>query len=119
MRRREGSARIDSRKVYSTGDAGAINVKSNPRKARALSAYIQYCTENSPAIRCGRDKTIDDLVGTGGDRWHGFMRYGHFLAGSEYVSQQYEICRPFKRKRPDDAMERWYTLPKVGRNSDT
>ena len=34
-----------------TGDAGAINVKSNPRKARALSAYIQYCTEHSEKIR--------------------------------------------------------------------
>ena len=37
--------------VYSTGDVGAINVNANPRKARALTAYLQYCTENSPAIR--------------------------------------------------------------------
>ena len=37
--------------IDNTGDAGAINVNSNPRKARALSAYIQYCTENSAAIR--------------------------------------------------------------------
>ena len=37
--------------IDNTGDAGAVNVKSNPRKVRALSAYIQYCTENSSAIR--------------------------------------------------------------------
>ena len=37
--------------VYSTGDVGAINVNANPRRAKALTAYLQYCTENSPAIR--------------------------------------------------------------------
>ena len=37
--------------VCSTGDVGAINVNVGPRKAKALSAYVQYCTENSPAIR--------------------------------------------------------------------
>ncbi|MBR5044767.1 MAG: hypothetical protein IKX66_05400 [Clostridia bacterium] len=37
--------------IYNDADVGAINVNANPRKARALSAYLQYCTENSPAIR--------------------------------------------------------------------
>ena len=37
--------------IDNTGDAGAINVNTNPRKARALSAYIQYCTEHSAHIR--------------------------------------------------------------------
>ena len=37
--------------IYSTGDAGAINVNVKPAKAKALTAYVQYCTENSPAIR--------------------------------------------------------------------
>ncbi len=37
--------------IDNTGDAGAINVNTNPRKARALSAYIQYCTEHSADIR--------------------------------------------------------------------
>ena len=37
--------------IYSTGDAGAINVNVKPAKAKALTAYLQYCTENSPAIR--------------------------------------------------------------------
>ena len=37
--------------IYSTGDAGAINVNVKPAKVKALTAYVQYCTENSPAIR--------------------------------------------------------------------
>ena len=48
--------KVDAAKEYntivcSTGDVGAINVNVNARKARVLTAYIQYCTENSPAIR--------------------------------------------------------------------
>ena len=37
--------------IHSTADAGAINVHTTPDKARALSAYLQYCNENSGAIR--------------------------------------------------------------------
>ena len=37
--------------VYSTGDAGAINVNVRPVKGKALTAYLQYCTEHSPKIR--------------------------------------------------------------------
>ena len=37
--------------IYSTGDAGALNVNVKPAKAKALTAYVQYCTENSPPIR--------------------------------------------------------------------
>ena len=37
--------------IDNTGDAGAINVNANPRKARVLSAYVQYCTEHSAHIR--------------------------------------------------------------------
>ena len=37
--------------VYSTGDAGSINVNVKPAKGKALTAYLQYCTEHSPAIR--------------------------------------------------------------------
>ena len=135
--------------IYSTGDAGAINVNANPRKSRALSAYIQHCTENSPAIRdqflqivtkykttvynqgtdrmlniiykairYGRDKTVDDLIGTSADRWHGFMRRERFLAGSEYISTQYASYVPVKQKRLDKTMEKWYGLPKVEDNAE-
>ena len=37
--------------IYNDADAGAINVNIGPRKAKTLTAYLQYCTENSPAIR--------------------------------------------------------------------
>ena len=37
--------------IVNQADAGVINVNAGPRKARALSAFLQYCTENSPAIR--------------------------------------------------------------------
>ena len=37
--------------VYDTADAGAINVRTSPEKARAISAYLQYCTEHSANIR--------------------------------------------------------------------
>ena len=37
--------------IINQGDAGAINVHVKPPKAKALTAFIQYCTEKSPAIR--------------------------------------------------------------------
>ena len=37
--------------VHNTADCGAINVHTVPEKARAISAYLQYCTENSGEIR--------------------------------------------------------------------
>ena len=37
--------------IHNTSDAGAINVNTNPQKVRTISAYLQYCTENSPEIR--------------------------------------------------------------------
>lgn len=37
--------------IHNAADAGAINVNANPRKAKVLSAFLQYCAENSVAIR--------------------------------------------------------------------
>ena len=130
--------------IYSTGDAGAINVNVKPPKAKALTAYLQYCTENSPAIReqflqivmkykvttydqgtdrmlniiydairYGRDKTVDDLVGDSSTRWHGLMRHQHFQAGADFISTQYEANRAVKQKVLDDRLKIWYTLPKT------
>ena len=130
--------------IYSTGDAGAINVNVKPPKAKALTAYLQYCTENSPpirsqflqivmkynvttydqgtdrmldiiydAIRYGRDKTVDDLVGNSGNRWHGLMRHEHFLGGADFISRQYEANRSVKQKVLDERLKTWYTLPKA------
>ena len=37
--------------IHNIADVGAINVKTTPDKARAVSAFLQYCNENSKAIR--------------------------------------------------------------------
>ncbi|MBP5348874.1 MAG: hypothetical protein J6Z13_00770 [Clostridia bacterium] len=37
--------------IHNVGDAGAINVNANPDKAKAISAFLQYCTEKSGDIR--------------------------------------------------------------------
>ena len=37
--------------IHNIADVGAINVKTTPDKARAISAFLQYCNENSKAIR--------------------------------------------------------------------
>lgn len=37
--------------VHNTADVGAINVKTAPQKAIAISAFLQHCTENSGNIR--------------------------------------------------------------------
>ena len=37
--------------IHNVGDAGAINVNANPDKAKAISAFLQYCTVHSGDIR--------------------------------------------------------------------
>ena len=37
--------------IHNVGDAGAINVNTNPDKAKAITAFLQYCTQNSGDIR--------------------------------------------------------------------
>ena len=37
--------------IHNIADVGAISVNTTPDKARALSAYLQYCNENSGKIR--------------------------------------------------------------------
>ncbi|MBR4336288.1 MAG: hypothetical protein IKP74_07530 [Clostridia bacterium] len=128
--------------IVNQGDAGAINVNSNPRKTRALSAYIQYCTENSPAIRHefletvtkyktttynqGTDRMLDiiyDGILYGRDkaiddlvnisRWHSMMKSQHFQAGSDYIVSEYEAARGNKQKKLDEIIDKWYSLPTV------
>ena len=128
--------------IFNSADAGAINVNANPRRARVLSAYLQYCTEHSPAIRnefmqtvmkykvttydqgtdrmleiiynsilWGRDKMVEDRNVE--PRWHGLMRTGLFLVGSDYIKQQVDSSLSYKQSSLDNVMKTWYTLPKV------
>ena len=144
--------KIDVTKEYNTiiinqGDAGSINVNANPRKARVLSAYIQYCTENSPAIRHqflqivtkyktttynqGTDRMLNiiydgvlyDRDKTVEDmnsepRWHKLMKQKHFEGGASYIATEYASALSSKQKLLDRTLETWYTLPKVEDNAD-
>ena len=37
--------------IHNVGDAGAMNVNTDPAKAKMLSAYLQFCTEHSAEIK--------------------------------------------------------------------
>ena len=128
--------------IYNSGDVGAINVNINPRKGKTLSAYLQYCTENSGAIRAqfqevvmkykvttydqGTDRMftlIYDSIYWGRDynveglntdpRWHSKMRENKFTVGSDYIANLYESNVAMKQTKLDNVMKKWYTLPKV------
>ena len=144
--------KIDVTKEYNTiiinqGDAGSINVNANPRKARVLSAYIQYCTENSPAIRHqflqivtkyktttynqGTDRMLNIIYDgvlydrdktvedmNSDPRWHKLMKQKHFEGGASYIATEYASALSSKQKLLDRTLETWYTLPKVEDNAD-
>jgi len=138
--------KTDVEKQYNTiiinqGDVGAINVNANSRKTRVLSAYVQYCTEHSTAIReeflqivtkyktttydQGTDRMLDliyegiiygrDYTVDGENeepRWHRLMMGQQFVAGSSYITEMYEKNRSPKQDVLDKLMAKWYTLPK-------
>ena len=128
--------------IYNSGDVGAINVNVKPVKAKALSAYLQYCTEHSGAIReqflqivmkykvttydQGTDRMLDimyenitwtrDYIVEGlnmDPRWHGEMRKQQFTVGADFITTLYQSYIALKQKRLDDVMKTWYTLPKT------
>ena len=137
----------DKDKPYNTiiinqGDVGAVNVNANPRKAKVLSAFIQYCTENSGEIReqflqivtkyktttynQGTDRMLEiiyDSVRYGRDktvddlnkdpRWHRIMMEEKFVAGSDVITTRYAGAIQQKQALLDNVMKTWYTLPKV------
>ena len=137
----------DKDKPYNTiiinqGDVGAVNVNANPRKAKVLSAFIQYCTENSGEIReqflqivtkyktttynQGTDRMLEiiyDSVRYGRDktvddlnkdpRWHRIMMEEKFVAGSDVITTRYAGAIRQKQALLDNVMKTWYTLPKV------
>ena len=139
--------KIDSAREYNTiiinqGDCGAINVNVKPAKAKALTAFIQYCTEHSGKIRKqfleivmkykvttydqGTDRMLDiiyDGILYGRDktvddlnnepRWHRKMMAEKFVAGSDYISTLYKSSLETKQKLLDEVMETWYKLPKT------
>ena len=128
--------------IYNTGDAGAINVNAGPRKAKVLSAYIQYCTEHSLAIReqllqivmkykvtiynQGTDRMLNIIYESilygrdkaiedmiGTDRWHSLMKINHFAVGSDFIAEKYTALLPSKTSKLNRDLKVWYTLPKI------
>ena len=128
--------------IYNSGDVGAINVNVKPVKAKALTAYLQYCTEHSGAIReqflqivmkynvttydQGTDRMLNLIYNHilwGRDktvedlneepRWHGEMRKQQFTVGSSHISSLYLANVAAKQKKLDNVMKKWYKLPKT------
>ncbi|MBR4770538.1 MAG: hypothetical protein IK090_06380 [Clostridia bacterium] len=127
--------------IHTIGDAGAINVHANPRKARVLSAFLQYCCEHSSKIRwefleivmkyktttydqgtdrmltliydsviTGRDKMIEDCVGTD-YRYFWIMMRGNSEVTSADLASQYPACIKTKQALLDKILRTWYELP--------
>ena len=130
--------------IHTIGDAGAINVNANPRKARVLSAFLQYNCEHSAAIRrelleivmkyktttynqgtdrmldiiydsviTGRDKMIEDCVGTD-SRFFWIMMRGRCEVTASELASQYESHIHIKQALLDKILRTWYELPKAG-----
>ena len=128
--------------IHTIGDAGAINVHANPRKARAISAFLQYNCENSAEIRrefletvmkykttvynqgtdrmldiiydsviTGRDKMIEDCVGTDRRFFWIMMRGNSEVTSSELVSNYASYIKT-KQAKLDKILATWYELPK-------
>jgi len=72
--------------IHNIADAGAINVRTTPGKARAITAYLQYCTENSGDIREEFLQTVTKYKTTtynqGTDRMLDLI-YDHIITGRD------------------------------------
>ncbi len=128
--------------IHNVADVGAINVHLNPRKLKAVTAYLQFCTERSTAIReefleivtkyktttynQGTDRMLDLIYDSilygrdktvddlvGGQRWHSLMKEQHFVVGSDYISTQYASMVSGRQTKLNGHLNTWYTLPKV------
>ena len=129
--------------ITNTGDAGAINVNTHPTKTRAITAYVQYCTENSGDIideflnivtkyktttyNQGTERMLDliyehvvyggakviDDTVGGSYRWHGIMKDHGFTDTGSDLADDYETYVTSKQGELDKILNQWYTLPKV------
>ena len=128
--------------IHTIGDAGAINVNVNPRKARVLSAFLQYCCEHSAEIRRefleivmkykttvynqGTDRMLDIIynsVITGRDkmiedcvgtkaRFFWTMMAGMCEVTSSELAARYQSDINSKQAGLDKILSTWYGLPK-------
>ena len=128
--------------IHTIGDAGAINVNTRQEKARAISAFLQYCCEHSGEVRReflevvtkfktttydqGTDRMLTliyNSVINGRDkmiedcvgtnnRFIIIMRSGDCEVTSSDLASQYEACITAKQTALDGIIRTWYTLPK-------
>ena len=128
--------------IHTIGDAGAINVNTNPRKARVLSAFLQYNCEHSAEIRRefleivmkykttvynqGTDRMLNiiyDSVITGRDkmiedcvgtdsRFFWVMMRGKCEVTSAELASNYQSYINTKQTLLDKIIRTWYELPK-------
>ena len=97
--------------IHNVGDAGAINVNTTPGKAKAVSAYLQYCTENSGGIRQEFLEIVTKYKTTvynqGTDRMFDLI-YDHTINGRDKAIEDImgtdPTCKPL----------RWHVLLKDG-----
>ena len=97
--------------IHNVGDAGAINVQTTPGKAKAVSAYLQYCTENSGSIRREFLEIVTKYKTTvynqGTDRMLDLI-YDHTINGRDKAIEDImgtdSTCKPL----------RWHVLLKTG-----
>ena len=129
--------------IHTIGDAGAINVNVNPRKARALSAFLQYNCENSSEIRRefleivmkykttvynqGTDRMLNIIYNSvitgrdkmiedcvgGNNRFIIIMRNGKCEVTSSDLASQYQAAITSKQASLDGIIRTWYDLPKT------
>ena len=129
--------------IHTIGDAGAINVNTRPEKARAISAFLQYCCEHSAEVRReflevvtkfktttydqGTDRMLTLIYNSvingrdkmiedcvgGNNRFIIIMRNGGCEVTSSDLSSQYQACVTAKQSTLDDIIRTWYTLPKT------
>ena len=98
--------------ITDTADAGAINVKTTPGKAKVISVYLQYCTENSADIReqfleiVTKYKTTDYNQGT--DRMLDLI-YDSVLYGGD------KVIDGAVWDYTNRAQKRWYDYMKNGK----
>ena len=96
--------------LYNTGDAGAINVNTDPAKTRALTAYLQYCTEHSGEIRNKYLQIVTKYETTtynqGTDRMLELI-YDTILYGRDKTVDDLVFAR-------NSGSQRWHSMMKIG-----
>ena len=93
--------------IHNVGDAGAINVNAHPDKAKAITAFLQYCTVHSGEIREEFLQIVTKYRTTvynqGTDRMFDII-YSHIIDGRD------KSIEDMMRKGDGTSNYRWHVL---------